>query len=82
MDSQPKSLLSSSERAHLADLLAVMPTPRRWEVGNMHGALLCVLGLVNPPDTAYANAAQRHFVGSAPTKNERPMLISGKVPPN
>lgn len=31
----------------------------------MHGALLCVLGLVNPPDVAYANAAHRHFLGSA-----------------
>jgi hypothetical protein len=69
------SALSSPERDRLAGLLAAMPAPGRWAVGHMYGPLLCALGLVTPPDAAYAQAAQRRFADSAETRRRALTLL-------
>ncbi len=71
----PSSALSAIERDRLAGLLAAVPPPRRWAVEHMHTPLLCVLGLVKPPDAAYAHAAERYLVDAANTRRRALMLV-------
>lgn len=69
------SALSAIERDRLAGLLAAMSPPRRWAVEHMHSPLLCVLGLVKPPDAAYAHAAERYLVDAANTRRRALTLV-------
>jgi hypothetical protein len=55
------SALSAREHDRLRRLVAGLPAAELWSVRHMHGALLCVLGLLDPPDAAYARAAARRF---------------------
>ena len=71
----PANALSAAERARLADLLAVLPAGRGWEVRHMHGPLLCALGLIDPPDAAYAHAALRRFADSAHARRRALALL-------
>jgi hypothetical protein len=57
----PTTALSLDERDRLASLLAGLPAGERWWIEHMQGALLCTLGLLDPPDAAYARAADRRF---------------------
>jgi hypothetical protein len=66
--------LSALEHQRLAALLDAMPPTRRWEVGHMHGPLLCSLGLVEPPDDAYADAAHR-LLGDPVIKRRRALSL-------
>jgi hypothetical protein len=57
----PTGPLSPQEHDRLAALLAGLPAAEAWWMRHMHGALLCALGLIDPPDAAYARAAVRRF---------------------
>lgn len=72
----PHNALSALERQRLSHLLDAMSPTRRWEVGHLYGPLLCSLGLVEPPDDAYANAAQRRFVDPAIARQRALGLLS------
>jgi hypothetical protein len=53
--------LSTHEHDRLAHLLAALPAGEAWAVRHRHGPLLCALRLIDPPDAAYARAADCRF---------------------
>jgi hypothetical protein len=67
--------LSVEERDRLAARLAGLPSAEAWSTRHMHGALLCVLGLVDPPDAAYARAADRRFADLVATRRRALALL-------
>jgi len=70
------TVLSTQEHDRLAALLAGLPTAEAWAVRHMHGALLCTLGLLDPPDAAYARAADRWFADAAHTRRRALALLA------
>lgn len=71
----PTSALSTHEHERLAGLLAALPAGTGWAVRHMHSPLLCALGLIDPPDAAYARAAERRFAGPAHTRRRALALL-------
>jgi hypothetical protein len=71
----PGPALSETERERLAGLLACMPEGRRWAVMHMHAPLLCALGLLGVPDSAYARAVQRRFNDPADVRRRALALV-------
>ena len=71
----PTSSLSAAERDRLAGLLAVLPAARGWAVRHRNGPLLSALGLLDPPDAAYADAAHRRFADLARTRQRALALL-------
>jgi hypothetical protein len=69
------SALSAHEHDQLARLVAGLPAAEAWSVRHMHGALLCVLGLLDPPDAAYARAAARRFADVELTRRRALALL-------
>ena len=61
-------VLSTLEHDRLAALLAGLPNPRRWAVTHRNAPLLCALRLVDAPDPAYAQAAERRFSDPAESR--------------
>jgi len=71
----PTSALTMQEYDRLADLLAALPAGQGWAVRHMHSPLLCALGLLDPPDAAYAHAAERRFADPAHTRRRALALL-------
>jgi hypothetical protein len=67
--------LSAQEHDQLAALLAGLPAAEAWWTRHMHGALLCALGLADPPDPAYARAAVRRFADAELTRRRALALL-------
>jgi hypothetical protein len=70
------SALSVDEHDRLASLLAGLPAGERWWVEHMQGALLCTLGLLDPPDAAYARAADRRFTDPVDARRRALALLA------
>jgi hypothetical protein len=71
----PSGAVSASERDRLVRLLALMPPRHRWAFEHRHTPLLCTLGVVDPPDEAYARAARRHFADPSRTRKRALALL-------
>ena len=72
-------VLSASERDRLVRLLASVPPRHRWALEHRHTPLLCAIGILDPPDEAYARAARRRFADLSETrKRVRALLIELK----
>jgi hypothetical protein len=52
----PSCVLSVSERDRFVRLLALVSPPPRWAFEHRHTPLLCAIGILDPPDEAYARA--------------------------
>jgi len=76
LPSTTSSILSAVERERLARLLALLPESRHWAIAHMYGPLLCVLGLLRPPDAGYARAVERRFTDPADTRRRALALIA------
>ena len=68
-------VLSVSERDRRARLLALMPPRHRWAFEHRHTPLLCTLGVLHPPDEAYARAARRRFADPSKTRKRALALL-------
>jgi hypothetical protein len=67
--------VSVSERDRLVRLLALMPPRHRWAFEHRHTPLLCALGVLDPPDEAYARAARRRFADPSRTRKRALALL-------
>jgi hypothetical protein len=70
-----KAVLSTPERERLVALLARLQNPRRWAVTHRNAPLLCALRLLDAPDAAYAQAAQRRFTDPAEIRRRALALL-------
>jgi hypothetical protein len=70
-----RSVLSTLEHEHLAALLAGLQNPRRWAVTHRNAPLLCALRLLEAPDPAYAEAAERRFADPAEIRRRALALL-------
>ena len=68
-------VLSASERDHLVRLLALVPPRHRWALEHRHTPLLCAIGILDPPDEAYARAARRRFADPSETRERALALL-------
>jgi hypothetical protein len=69
------SVLSAPEHERLAALLAGLENPRRWAVTHRNAPLLCALRLLEAPDPAYADAAERRFADPAAIRRRALALL-------